>query len=63
MAVGPRAGADAEAATMEVIENRELGGGVRHRRLINSEVEMMVFVENTVFPDGGAVFVDGDVEG
>ena len=63
MAVGPRARADAEAASMEVVENWELGGGVGHCRPIESEVEIVVFVESTVFPDDGAIVVDRNVEG
>ena len=51
MAVGPRAGADAEAASVEEVENREVGW--RDRRLVESEVEVMVVVEKTVFPDDG----------
>ena len=45
MAVGPRARADAEAASMKVVENREVSFGGGHRRLIEAEVEVMVFVE------------------
>ena len=64
MAVRPRARADAEAAAMEVIENWELGGRAgRHRRLIESEVEIIVVVEAAVFPYDGGVVVDLNVEG
>ena len=64
MAVGPRARADAEAASMEVVENRELGSGVGLRcGLIESELEIMPLVETTVFPDDGAIVVDLNVEG
>lgn len=63
MAVGPRARADAEAASMKVVENREVSFGGGHRRLIEAEVEVMVFVEKRVFPDDGAIIVEGNVEG
>ena len=45
MAVGPRARADAEAASMKAVENWEVCFGGGHRRLIQAEVEVMVFVE------------------
>lgn len=63
MAVGPRPRAHAESASVEVVEDWELGSGVQQRRLVESEMEVVGFVESGVFPDDGAVFVDGDVEG
>lgn len=51
LAVGPRAGADAEAAAVDVEEYGKLGRRRRGRgRFIEAEMEAMEGVENDVFP-------------
>lgn len=60
MAVGPCPRADAEAASVKEVENWEVGD---FWGFVEAEVELVVVVEKSVFPDDGGVVVEGNVEG
>lgn len=66
LAVGPSARADAEASTVDVVEDGELfgrrGRACRCCWLVEAELEVIGRVENDVLPGDGAVVQDGDVE-
>lgn len=63
MAVRPRAGAHTKTAAVEVIDNRKLAGtGSGGYRFVEAEGEVVLFIEDSVGPEDGAVVMDRDVE-
>lgn len=65
MEVGPRPRADAEAASMEVVENRELRGraAAPRCRLIEPELKIALLLETAFFPNDRGIIANLNVEG